>query len=1508
MKKFYTLIICLGFLQMTFGQVTTNYNAKWFFGVNTGLTWQTTDVANKTNGGWGLTLGRSFNYHTGSFVSFDIRGRFLRGFWYGQDRDTSDFIIPNQTLSQGATNYRDSLGYSVNNFQAENYLLNLELVAHFNRIRENTRWDPYIFGGIGMNWRQTYGDYLNRDEITGGLTMYNWDVNNLGRSAIRKYQDGVYETALDGNKQDSYNFGLSHSLGFGLGYQVGKAVTIGLEHKTTVTRTDAFDGYIADSKYENDIYHYTNAYIQFRLFGRYRDEVKQENLPPDVKFTQPDVSGTTVSNPNYYVQARIKHVFDRENVMFTFNGVNTSGFTYNTNSDLFAANVTLVEGSNTLILSGTNQFGIDSETTVIIYKPELILPPVVSFIQPNVNPTTVTQATYNVVGNVLNVKDKSEVSVTFNGSNRNDFNFNGSNGNVTLNVNLLPGSNTVQITGTNSAGTDSESTIIIYNAPVPVTPPVVFFTDPGSTPITVGNSSYVIRGKVQFVDNNSGVKFTQNGSNKTNFTFNPTTDDFTYTATLAENSNTFVLTGTNPDGTASATTVIIYKRTTTNPPVATIYNPSSNTENVSAPQYPFGGSITNITTSSQAKLTLNGVNVSNFNFNASTGAVTSTLTLVPGSNSVTLTGTNADGTSSDQATIIYSVPQPVQPPVVFYTDPASSPITVNNASYTIRGKVLNVDGQQNVTFKKNGANQSGFSYNATTDEFVSTVSLNQGQNTFELIGTNSAGTATASTIITLNVPAPQPPIVTITNPNGATANTNIAQYPFVGNVQHVTTRSQVKMTVNGSLYNGFNFNTSTGLVTADLTLNTGSNTVTLKGTNIDGEDIEQVTIVYTPVVTINPPVVTFINPGSSPTNVNNASYNVTATVANVNAPSGVNISHNGNNVSVFTFGSNNLSFSLNLSEGPNVIVVTGTNTGGVDSKSTNIIYTKPVVTPAPIVTFVNPPTSPTNVTLANYNVQATVLNVSGASDITVKVNGTSISGFNYASTTKLVTFTANLNEGPNTIEVKGTNSAGSDTKSTVIKYTKPVVTPAPIVAFVNPPSSPTNVTLANYNVQATVLNVSGASEITVKVNGANLSNFNYASTTKLVTFTANLNEGPNTIEVTGTNSAGTDTKSTVIKYTKPVVVPQPIVTFINPASSGTTVSNANYDVRATVLNVSGSSDISVKVNGTSMSGFTYSSTTKIVQLNAVLALGNNTIEIKGTNSAGSDVKTTNIVYQCNKPVITSITPSSTSYTTADATLNFVASVTNIASASQVAIKAGSRSITSNFNPVNNQVTASFSLSPGINVIEVEAANSCGSQKVTYTITRTVCNSPTLTLGYANVANNQTTLAPSFTMVLDVTEITSQSQISVLLDNKTIPSNFNAAKGTIEVNYNLLVATSTFVVTVTNTCGSKSYTHVVTRSKSPTKVQPTVAITTPATSPTTVANGTYTLMFSTTNIIDKAEIIVRVNGEPVAVVFDKNTNSGSAALKLNSGSNVITVTATNPVGAANASTTIINTGK
>lgn len=1306
---------------MGLGQVATNYNAKWFFGVNTGLTWQTTDVSNKYKTGWGLTLGKSFNYNTASFVSFDLRGRFLRGFWYGQDKEASNFIDPNNALSSGATNYKDSLGYAVHNFQTENYLLNLELVAHLNRLRETTRWDAYIFGGIGLNWNQTYGDYLNRNQTTGELSLYNWDLNTLSKSSINNLQDGVYETALDGSKQDGFNFFTSSSLGFGLGYQVSKAVTIGAEHKTTFTNIDNFDGLSSSIRDGNDIYHYTNAFVRFRLFGGRYDEEVTKPLPPVIEFRQPNVPRLTVGKANYIIQAKIKNVADKQNVVFIQNGATIMNFTFNPRSELFSANVTLVEGQNNFVLTGNNQYGTDTETTIIIYKPQLIQPSVVTFTQPSVNPTTVASPNYNLTANVTNVTVKNDVQVNVNGTSRTDFNFNTNNGNVLLTLKLNPGTNTVQITGTNSAGTDVESTTLIYKVDPVKTPPVVYFTDPSSNSTSVGTNNYTVKGKVQNVESTNGVNFTQNGSNKTNFSFNPSSDDFTFSANLTVGQNTFVLAGTNTDGTASASTVIIYNRAELKPPVVTISNPNGSNVSVNNAQYPFVGNIQNILSQSQASMVVNGSTMSGFSFNPSTGTVTANLNLVEGSNVVSLTGNNADGTDSKQVTIVYTKVVTVQPPVVYFTDPGTNPKTVNVASYTIRGKVLNVDGPLNVTFKKNNVNQTGFIYNPTSDDFVITLPLVQGQNVFELTGTNSAGSSSATTIINYVPILSKSPVVSISNPSGGSASTSVAQYPFVGNVQNVTVQSQVSMLVNGSTFSGFTFNSTSGAVTANLSLNSGANTVKLTGTNADGTDSQQATIVYTPVSTVNPPIVTYIDPGSNPLTVNASSYNVRATIANVSSPSGVNIEHNGSNISVFTFGSNMLTFSLNLNEGANAITVTGTNTGGVDTKTTTIVYTKPVLN--------KPPT----------------------------------------------------------------------------------------------------------------------------------------------------------------------------------------VTFTNPSSSGTSVSSDQFTVNATILEIATKAQISFKKNGTmvSPSAYTFNSSTNQLSYPTILNEGNNTFEITATNIGGNDSKSTSIFYKappCDKPVVTALTPSSSAYATDQASFQISVKITGITSKSQIDFNAGAKRVEFEYNPTTGVLTSTVNLSVGLNSISISATNNCGSDIFTYKIVRTACDGPTLGLNFANVGNNQTTLAPNVTLLLDVSAITSNSQVSAQMNNKAIPFDFNLANRTIEIEKSILAGSSSLVITVTNSCGSETYTHNVTRDKSPTKNVPTVNITNPNGSTTSVLVSAFTLQFSTTQIIDKGEIIVRVNGVPTDVSFNNTANSGTAVLKLNSGSNDIKITVTNPVGSASDSTIIVNSGK
>jgi hypothetical protein len=49
---------------------------------------------------------------------------------------------------------------------------------------------------------------------------------------------------MQGSKKDGFNVTWMPSVGVGIGYQVGPRFQIGIEHKTTFTRTDLWDGKI----------------------------------------------------------------------------------------------------------------------------------------------------------------------------------------------------------------------------------------------------------------------------------------------------------------------------------------------------------------------------------------------------------------------------------------------------------------------------------------------------------------------------------------------------------------------------------------------------------------------------------------------------------------------------------------------------------------------------------------------------------------------------------------------------------------------------------------------------------------------------------------------------------------------------------------------------------------------------------------------------------------------------------------------------------------------------------------------------------------------------------------------------------------------------------------------------------------------------------------------------------------------------------------------------------------
>ena len=153
--------------------------------------------------------------------------------------------------------------------------------------------------------------------------------------------------------------------------------------------------------------------------------------------------------------------------------------------------------------------------------------------------------------------------------------------------------------------------------------------------------------------------------------------------------------------------------------------------------------------------------------------------------------------------------------------------------------------------------------------------------------------------------------------------------------------------------------------------------------------------------------------------------------------------------------------------------------------------------------------------------------------------------FTFNAATKSFSSQVVLVAGENIFQLVGSNADGTDQKSVVINYNVPSPKP-PIVTITNPAIHPYTTTNNTHNLIATVLNVTSANQINMTLNGAVFSNFTFSVSNSQLNASLPLQEGMNTVKITGTNADGTDSKQAVIIYKKPAVVLPPVVEFVNP--------------------------------------------------------------------------------------------------------------------------------------------------------------------------------------------------------------------------------------------------------------------------------------------------------------------------------------------------------------------------
>jgi large repetitive protein len=1519
MKHFILLFFSvLTYQSLIFSQSKLDYDkdTKWFWGINGGITWQNTDVKSKTNFGYGLVLGKSFNYDYGKAVSFDFRSRFLYGNWYGQNTKTTDTTLLNSTLSSNNTNYKDSTGFYVLNFKTMLYSVDLELVLHANSLRERTGWDIYAFGGVGITSFKTKGNLLsNKDEMYAYKSLDNYDENTLN-----SFMDKTYESYLDGTaKGTKYYF--MPSVGLGIGHQITRNISLGIEHRMTFTLLDNFDGHNDPKgfnntllKKENDIFHYSNAYLRFQIHHN-KETIKDPKAEttnnqhiPEIVFTNPLTSGTTSSSPTFTLKADINYIQNRENINFKHNGVFNESFSYNNTTRKFESNVILQPGQNVFEIIASNPYGFDQKNTIILTKETA--PAKIEFINPASSLYNTSTSSMEVRAMILNVSNQNQIEVNINGIKSSNYTFSPATGLLTFPINLNVGSNFVTINANNNLGSATENSTIVYNPILTENGPVVFFTDPTFSPYSTTEPSVEITADVYNVYAKEDLTFKHNGVVNNNFTFHQHEDRFETFVNLVPGQNVFELIANNTVGTYQMSTFVTYEQQGTFPPIISITNPSFLPFTTESDLEVLNATILNVTDASQIELLVNGQVQTDFEFDVYSNTLSAMLNLKEAQNNISLSAKNNDGIENKKIKILQQKSANVQEPSISFISPAINPFSTKNPKCKVSALVQHVDNKANVNLNVNGQDITTFSFNKTNKTLVCELNLMEGANIVTITGTNSAGTdSKTNTIILKKNEVASPPSILFIDPNDNPLTVYSPNYDVKAQVKGIKNKQNLQVTLNGNVLSDFKYLPSKEQVLINSNLLSGANIFEINATNASGTTRKATTILYVVSEPLLKPEVSITNPLINPYTSTNATVNVKATVLNIVNEQNLEVFVNDQKSENFTFNSNSkkLTLLMPLNEGNNTVKIVAKNASGTSSDVRTINFKKEQKVEAPLVSITKPNQSGTTINASAYTIKASVLNVESSSQLLVKQNGQIVNPqfYTYNPSTKELKFNTELSLGNNTFNIKATNISGNHSASTNIIYKKEEKPcDKPEVKFINPIQSGIEKDNKNFNLKFKTTNITSQNQQEILVNGK-LTSGTFNLTSKITELTLTLKEGQNIIEVIARNTCG-ETKANTIVIFKPVNLPCTLVPglqLIQPLEKVNITTKNNFEIKLGAINVDKKADIQVKING-EIKAFQFDNSSKLINANVPLIEGLNKILVQASNECGStgiDIEVTKNT--CVKPKI-SVSNSSHGPNATATTENFSWSgiISNIESNSDIEVYQNGKKINFVFNAGLKSLQVSSNLIYGVNAIEIKASNACGQDEKTYNIIRKKevnVTPPNVQIVQPETSPFQTSNA-IYNLQVTTQNVSSASQVAATVNGKAVNMNFNAQNGSLTHNLALVEGNNRIKVNVTNEYGTASDTKMIVYTAPTTISKPEITLISPSLCPAFIDAGVTQIKGSVKNVSAVNQLTIKLNDVEVTnfnptIVDNKLNFQFEANIVANSS---LKITATNTAGTEN----------
>lgn len=471
-------------------------------------------------------------------------------------------------------------------------------------------------------------------------------------------------------------------------------------------------------------------------------------------------------------------------------------------------------------------------------------------------------------------------------------------------VNLSGGANTITVKATDTAGNVSTETLAVTRA---TSGPELEITSPAAGAL-VSTESVTVSGTVS--DSVSPV-----ASVKVNGVAAAITGT-TWTATipLSEGANTLTAVAENQVGLSTTVTRAVTRDSTA--PVLTVTAPENNLV-TAADTVIVSGTVTD---AGAVTVTVNGQAAA-----LSNGAFSVPVVLEGGSNTITVTATDAAGNAITET---ITVARATQGPSVAILSPADGFIT-NQPTALVTGTV------SDSVALVSGVTVNGVPATVSGGTFSATVPLSEGDNTLTVTGINSVGLTTTEAVSgTLDT---VPPEITITAP-GAGQMVSDAAFTVEGTV------SDDRSGVAGVTVNGQTATVLNGTYSRALTLAEGANAITAIATDAAGNTATAAGSVLLDTI---PPTLTVAYPaGDLITN------NPVLTVSGTASDSGSGLESVTVNGVEAPVSGGAYSLDVTLAEGTNTVTVTATDHVGHVTTITRSVL---LDTQEPVITLVSPP-------------------------------------------------------------------------------------------------------------------------------------------------------------------------------------------------------------------------------------------------------------------------------------------------------------------------------------------------------------------------------------------------------------------------------------------------------------------------------------------------------------------------------------------------------------------------